>query len=157
MSMATDGSKQGTLRLENSDNFFLHIYRRTGTHAQNRKFSNHGFVYSSWIGGMTQQAFSLIRHSLVAMNSRADGSFLPGLGFHLGVPLLLFQRYFSFALLQLKAKKQRLEQKLHLITASEKAKLRPIKWALLDGIPSSDDVTKPASLLEEFVRVLEGA
>lgn len=101
---------------------------------------------------MTQQAFCLIRHSLVATNYRADVSFPPGLGFHLWVPLLLVQCYISFALLQLKAKKQNLEQKFHLITASQNAKLRPIKCALPDGTPSSEDVTKPASSLEEFVR-----
>ena len=38
---------------------------------------------------MTQQAFCLIGHSLVATIFRADESFPPGLGFHLGVLVLL--------------------------------------------------------------------
>ena len=56
---------------------------------------------------MTQQAFCLIGHSLVATIFRADEPFPPGLGFHLGVLTLLAEyNSFSFDDCSLRGKKE---------------------------------------------------
>jgi len=61
-----------------------------------------------------------------------------------------------FGLLQPKEKRQRWEQQFDPITACQNAKLRSIKLVLLDGNPSSDEVTEPALLLGELDGVRDG-
>ena len=79
-----------------------------------------------------------------------------GLGFPSRGTVTFGEASFSFALLQLKKKRQRREQQFDPITACQNAKLCSIKWVFLDGTPSSKEVTEPALLLGELDGVLDG-